>query len=279
MNTRIHALALTCASLLSACAVSNAIGAPIDLTIDPAQSTLNMSIEVDVGIASDTDTDSSSLSGNFEIELDDAGNPASITLNDFMVVIDQPMNYNWSFGFFGSADASLANGTLSYGQPGFPSGPVPVNADAFTFPAIPVALGGLLNVNYNILLVGSGSETVNLGDQGVFDSEFSGTVSVDGETVTLMATLPFNTTQPLTDADGNELGTVTTIGTATIVATGTVPSCPADMNGDGTLNFFDVSAFLNAFAAMDPAADFNGDGEFNFFDVSAFLSAFSAGCP
>jgi len=258
---------------------ANTIAAPIDLTIDPSQSTLDLSITVDVSLANDTDSDSSTLSGNMEIELDDAGNPTSISINDMMVVMDQTMNFNWSFGFFGSADATMSSGTVSYATPGLPTGPVPVTAGSYNFPSVLVNLGGILDVNYDIFLAGKGSETINLGDQGSFSSEFSGDISVAGDQITLSTILPLNTTQPLVDADGNELGTVTTTGTATIVAVGTAPGCEADINGDGELNFFDVSAFLSAFAMMDSVADFNNDGEFNFFDVSSFIASFSTGCP
>ncbi len=255
------------------------IGTPIDLVVDPAQSSLDLSITVDVGIANDSDTDSSSLSGTLVMDFDDAGNPSSITLVDMVVVIDQPMHYNWSFGFFGSANAALNDGTVFYALPGTPTGPVPVAGGSFVFTEVLTDLGGLLEVNYDILLVGSGSELVDLGEQGSVGSAFSGSVLVDGDTITVSSTLPIDSTLPLIDSNGNELGTVTTTGTATIVAVGTVPGCEADLNGDGELNFFDVSAFLGAFAAMDPAADINGDGLYNFFDVSAFLAAFAAGCP
>ena len=265
---------------LSALTVAGtSIASPIDLTIDPAQSSLNMAINIDVGIANDTDSDSSSLSGNIEIELDDDGNPLNITLNDLVINIDDTMNFNWSFGFFGDADATMADGSVFYANPGVPTGPVPVMDGGFTFPETFVNLGGLLTVNYNILLVGSGTEFVDLASQGPQSSEFSGTINIIGDTITVTATLPLDSVQPLTDSSGNELGTATTTGTATIVAVGTIQTCPADLNGDGALNFFDVSAFLNAFAAMEPAADFNGDGTHNFFDVSAFLNAFTAGCP
>ena len=276
MITRTHLICIAAAGTISS---SSALAAPIDLTINPALSSLDTSITIDVSVASSTDSASSTLSGNMEIELDDAGNPTSIILHDLMVVVDQSMNFDWSFGLLGSADAVMSNGSVSYASPGLPTGPVPLAAGSFDFPEVFVNLGGQLNLDYSIFIVGSGSELVNMADQGSFASPISGDVTIVGETITVSTTLPLNTTQPFLDSDGNQLGTVTTAGTATIVATGFIPSCPADLNGDGALNFFDVSAFLNAFAAMDLAADFNGDGMFNFFDVSAFLNSFGAGCP
>ncbi len=267
--------AVSICSLIAASAMAN----PVELTIDPAQSTLDLSVTIDIGLASDTDSDSSTLSGLVEIELDDNGNPTMISLNDLIAVIDNDLAFSWSFGFFGSADSTLSNGSVEYATAGLPTGPVPLTAGAFAFPSVLVNLNGLMEFNYDIFLAGTGSETIDLSQQGSFESPLDGDLVIDGESVTLTSSLPFDTSVPLTDADGNELGMVITVGTATIVATGTIPSCPADINGDGDLNFFDVSAFLSAFAAMDSAADFTGEGDFNFFDVSAFLTAFSVGCP
>ncbi|MGV6815038.1 MAG: hypothetical protein ACWA5W_08535, partial [Phycisphaerales bacterium] len=161
MNTRHITLVAACPLLIAALATA----APIDLTVDPAQSSLNMTIEIDVGVASDTDSDSTTLSGNIEIELDDNNNPLNITLNDLMINMDQTMHYNWSFGFFGDADATMTNGSVSYAAPGVPTGPVPIMDGGFTFPQTPFQLGGLLTVNYDIFLVGTGTEFVDLSTQ------------------------------------------------------------------------------------------------------------------
>jgi hypothetical protein len=252
--------------------------APIDMVIDPAQSSIELNMTVDVSIASDSDTDSSPLSGSLRVEFDDAGNPTEISLSDLFVNIDQTLNFNWSFGFFGGADAALSSGAVTWGSIDSIVGPVPINEGNFVLPDVPLALQGTLAVNYDIFLVGMGSETVNLGDQGDFFSQIEGSVSVSGDMIIMTSTLPLDATTPLVDGSGTELGTLTVSGTATIVATGTAPSCPADLTGDGELNFFDVSAFLTAYNTQDPIADFTGDGVFNFFDVSAFLNAFNAGC-
>ena len=267
------------ATLALATLSGSALSGPIDFQIDPAQSSIDLSINVDVSLANDTDSDSSPLSGYLRVELDDYGNPTQITLHDLNINIDNTLNFNWSFGFFGSANATLAGGAVTWGSIDSIVGPVPVSAGDFTLPDVPVALQGTMSVNYDILLVGMGSETLNLADQGDFFSSIDGSVEVAGEMVTLTSSLPLDATTPLTDDKGNQLGTLTVSGTATIVATAQAPACPADLTGDGVLNFFDVSAFLAAYSAMDPAADFDGNGEYNFFDVSAFLGAYSAGCP
>lgn len=264
-------------TLTLACALAH--GGPIEMTIDPAQSVIDLTMTVDVGIASDSDSDSSTLSGTLEIELDDAGSPTQIVLNDLMIVIDDDLAFHWSFGFLGGADAALSSGSVSYAGAGQPTVPAPVTAGAFVIPDVPVALAGTLDVSYSILVVGSGSQVVDLSDQGAFVADVSGSVNSDGSTVTLTSTIPLEGSVPLMDDAGTQLGTLTVSGSATIVATGDAPSCRADLNGDGALDFFDISAFLGAFTAQDPIADFDSNGVYNFFDISLFLNAFTSGCP
>ena len=256
-----------------------AVSAPIDMAIDPVLSTIDLDMTVDVSVASDTDTESSPLSGSLRVEFDDAGNPTEISLHDLNVVIDETLSFNWAFGFFGSADADLLAGEVTWGSTDAFVGPVPIDEGDFVLLDVPVALQGTLNVFYDIFLVGTGSESINLADQGDFLTQIDGSVSVSGDTITLTSVIPLNATTPLMDSSGATLGTLTVSGSANIVATAPVPGCPADLNSDGVLDFFDVSAFLSAYSSMDPLADFDGNGVFDFFDVSAFLSAFSAGCP
>lgn len=270
---------MTLGSLSLAMSAASVLAAPIDFSIDPERSSLDMSIEVDVGIASSTDSAMSTLSGNLEIEFDSNTNPGAITIHDLMVVLDQTMDFNWPFSFFGSAQATLTGASMSYATPETPTGPVPISGGGFVFPSVSVLLDGELDVSYDILIVGTGAQVVVLGDQGAFASEFAGELIIAGETATITTTLPLSVSQPFTDAEGNELGTVTTTGTATIVAVGTIPGCRADLDGNGELDFFDVSAFLDAFGSGDPVADFDDNGAYDFFDVSAFLDEFGSGCP
>lgn len=253
--------------------------APIDLIVDPARSSIDLTITVDAGVASDTDTDSSPLSGSLRAEFDDNNNPTQISLHDLLITIDNDLNFNWSFGFFGGADATLSGGVVTWGFTDAIAGPVPIVEGDFVLPDVPVALQGTMAVNYDIFLVGAGSELINLSDQGDFLSTVSGSVAVQDATITLSSTLPIDATTPLVDDQGNELGTLIVTGTATLVATADAPSCPADLTNDGLLNFFDVSTFINAFSSNDPIADFDSNGVINFFDVSDFIAAFTAGCP
>ena len=155
---------------------------------------------------------------------------------------------------------------------------MPVVDGQLTFPAVPTLIGGVLNVNYNIFLFGSGSETIDLSTLESSFNDISGVLSNDGSFVTVTNSIEFIASQPLI-VDMTELGTVNVTGTVTMVATAEIPSCAPDLNGDGVLDFFDVSAFLTAFGNQDASADFNNDSVWDFFDVSAFLTAFGNGCP
>ncbi len=262
---------------LYALAVTTASGAPIEMAIDPGRSSIELTMTVDVGFASDSDSVASPLSGELSIELDDAGSPASLVLDDTMIVIDQTLKFYWSFGFIGQADATLTGAGVSYATPGLPTPPAPIIAGSFQVPDVPLAFMGEMDVSYTILGSGGG-ESVDLGDQDPFITEFTGQIESAGGMLTLMSSVPVESSVPLTDGSGAVLGTVTISGVATLLATGAAPQCPADLTGDGGLDFFDVSAFLSAFAAMDSLADLDGDGSYTFFDVSAFLVAFNAGC-
>jgi len=253
---------------------------PLEFVIDPAQSSFDMTITIDLGgLGGDTDSDSSSLSGFMLASFDDPGAPSDTSLHDFQAVMDSDLNFNWVPAFLSTADASLTGGVVEYAAPGTVLGPVPVVGGGFEFPVVPVTVGGVLSVNYNIFLVGSGSEVVDLSTLAPSDTPIAGDIVQGDGVVTMSNTILFEGTQPLFLDDGTEVGQVIFSGAATVVATADLPSCPADMNSDGVLNFLDVSAFLAAFAAQDPAADFELDGMYNFLDVSAFLSSYGAGCP
>lgn len=259
--------------------VSAAVAQPLEFVIDPTQSSISLTIELDLGaLGGDSDSDSSALSGAIDASLNDVSVPTESSLHDFFAVMDSDLNYNWVPAFLSTANATLAGGFVEYANPGVVIGPVPVVGGDFVFPGVPTIVGGVLTVNYNIFLFGSGSEVVDLSTFEPTANDISGTVSSTETEVTVVTTIPIVGSQPLV-VDGSEIGTVIFNGTATMVAVAPIPDCPADFTGDGVLDFFDVSAFLSAFAGQDPAADMNNDGAWDFFDVSEFLSAFGAGCP
>jgi len=258
------------------------LAAPSALAVDPAQSSINMEITLDIGTQV-VDSDSSPLSGYIEIDLDNLGAPGVITLHDLSIEIDEALNFNWSFGFLGSASASMEDtdgtgaGSL-FLDPGTAPISAPVAAGVFTIPQVPTRLEGLVSATYSILFVGDDSVVVDLSTLEPAFSDMPGTVVVVGDQVTVTTSIIFSGEQPLVDDTGAELGTIIFSGDATVVATGTYNSCEADITGDGSLDVFDVFAFLDLFNAGDPGADFTGDGSLDVFDVFAFLDAFNAGC-
>lgn len=253
---------------------------PVTLTVDPAQSSIFVTATAITSVGNDTDTATSAVSGSIEIVLDDYGNPTAITLNDFTFALESDPTLNFTFGFFGSASATLTDAVAVYATPGLPLGPTPIVAGAFDFPAVSTIITGTTDYSYNILFVGNDTGSQNLADLGANDAPFNGSVGVSGGIVTLVATLDIAGTQNIIP----DLVDVELLGTATIVATGPIPAggCnDADFAPPlGQLTFADISAFLGAFTANDPAADLAAPtGSFTFADISAFLSAFAAGCP
>ncbi len=253
---------------------------PATLTVDPAQSSIEVTATAITSVGNDTDTATSAVSGSIEIVLDDYGAPAAITLNDFTFALESDPTLNFSFGFFGTANATLTDAVAVYATPGLPLGPTPLVSGEFDFPAVSTIITGTTNYSYNILFVGNDSGSQNLADLGANDAPFNGSVSVSGGVVTLVATLDIMGTQNIIP----DLVDVELLGTATIVATGPVPAggCnDADFAAPfGQLTFADISAFLGAFSSSDPAADLAAPaGQFTFADISAFLTAFAAGCP
>lgn len=259
--------------------VSAAVAQPIEFVIDQTKSTLDITIEIDLGVAGgDTDSDSTALSGMISASVDDPMAPGSITLHDFRAEMLSSLNFSWVPAFFSTADATLSGGFVEYAQPGTDIGPVPISDGSFEFLNVQTLLGGVLDVNYNIFLVGSGSQMIDLSTLGQSSTAIAGAITAADGLITITNTIQLEASEPLI-LEGTEVGTVIVTGTATMVATGEAPDCPPDLNGDGQLDFFDVSAFLTAFNAQDSVADFNNDGDWDFFDISAFLTAYSAGCP
>ncbi|MBO6513202.1 MAG: hypothetical protein JJ974_04480 [Phycisphaerales bacterium] len=258
--------------------VSTAIAQPIEFVIDQNQSTLDISIEIDLGaLGGDTDADSTQVGGLVTASLDDPIVPSTITLHDFRAEMLDDLNFSWVPAFLSTANATLSGGSVEYANPGIDIGPNPIVDGSFEFLDVPATLTGILDVDYNIFLVGSGSQMIDLSTLGQSSAPISGEVVSANGTITISNTIELVASEPLV-VEGNEIGTVIVTGTATMVATADVPECQPDLNNDGQLDFFDISAFLTAFSAQDPIADFNNDGAWDFFDISAFLTAYGAGC-
>ncbi len=267
---------------LVAAAAGIASAQPTTITVDSAQSQMDLTLTLNVALlGSDTATDSSPISGTLEIELDDYGVPTSITIHDFNLALSNDLAFNFSF-FLSNVDATTTGLTAFYATPGTPTGPVPVVADLFAFPAVPTAQSGTITATGNIFGVGDINEVVDLSANPPFLAPTDGMITSDGVTVTLDGgMITFSGTTEIVPG----VATMDVMGTVTFVASGPVPA-PAGCNAADlaepfdVLDFSDVVAFLTAFGSMDPAADVAPPtGVFDFSDVVAFLGAFGAGCP
>jgi len=264
-------------------ATTAAVAQPVTLTIDTAQSTIDVIATAFTPVGDETDSVSTAVTGAVEIVLDDYGAPASITVNDFDFALTTNPTLNFDFGFLGSADATLSNAVAVYATPTMPTGPVPVDpAGAFDVASVPTLLTGAVDFSYSFFLVGSDSGTIDLADQGVIDAPLAGTVTSDGTTVTLRGTFDIDA---LVDAVP-DLVSVQLVGTATLVATGDAPAGPVACNPAdlatpfGILDLSDVDAFIPAFLNGDAAADLATPlGILDLADIDAFIGAFLGGCP
>ncbi|MEM1184525.1 MAG: GC-type dockerin domain-anchored protein [Planctomycetota bacterium] len=252
------------------------------LTIDTAQSNINVVATAITPVGNETDTAMSGITGTIEVTLDDYGTPTQITLNDFDFALTSDPALSFDFGFLGSANATLVNAVALFATPGTPLGPVPIAmADDFMFEAVPTLLTGTTTFDYNFFLVGADSGTINLADFDPGTAPFSGTISSDGTTVTLEATL--NIDALVTVVDG--IVDVNLVGTTTLVASGPAPEPTGCNVADlveplGIVDLSDVDAFIAAFVIGDAAADIAAPfGVVDLTDVDAFIAAFLAGCP
>lgn len=270
---------MLCAGTLSSGLVVSASAQPLDFEIDPAQSSMSLTIEIDLGgFGGDTDSDSTALSGMLMMTPDDASAPSEISLNDFDAMMDSDLAYSWVPAIFSTADATLTGGMIQYAEPGTVLGPVPVVDGGFEFLDVPVVIVGMLSVNYDVFLVGADSIMLDLSTLGVSTTPISGMISSSDGEVTVSNTIAFEGSQPLI-LDKNEVGQILFSGTATMVSVAQAPDCLADLNGDGELDFLDISNFLSGYGSGDLSVDLNGDGKLDFLDISAFLGSYTTGCP
>ena len=266
---------------LAAALATGAAAQPVTLDIQPSQSSIDVEATLIAIIGDRTDTASTSVSGTIEIELDDYGTPPSISIQDFVIVLDNDITLNFSYGFLGSASATLSNAMAMYAAPGTPAGPVSVQADAFEFLAVPTVLAGSATADYSFLGVGSDSVVLNLEDQGVIDAPISGSVTSDGQFVTVSGAFAIDTTQVAVP----DVADIRLVGTASFVAIGDAPQpggCnPADLEPPfGVLDLMDIQTFVDAFVLGIPTADLvEPFGVYDLADLQAFINAFLAGCP
>lgn len=276
-----HAANACAAAALLAGTAGIASADSVVLTIDPAQSFIDVDATLIAPVGDQTQSASTSISGTIEIELDDYGTPTAISLVDFIIVLDNDITLNYSYGFLGNANATLAGASAMYGTPGTPTGPEAVVSSEFFFPAVSSALAGAANGSYSFLLVGSDTIAIDLGTLPLFDAPIAGSVAVNGSDVEFFGDYSFDVVQELVAG----VADLRLVGSAIIVASGTAPE-PAGCNDAdlavpfGVLDLADISGFVAAFLAQDQAADIAAPfGVWDLTDLSTFIGEFLAGCP
>ena len=237
----------------------------IELTIDPAQSSIDLSIN---GSSSD-----SPLSGVATLELQSSGPPSGTAqLTEFNLVADDGLNFTLFRFLFASVTASSDPGdvTISMATPGAAG---TIAGDSFTQLSNMFEFGGDLNVSDPLGLAG-GSQTVDLAEIGTVELDLdSVSVTQSGDTITISST--FSLDQNL------EFGTnmVPVIVEGTFVATGVLPSVLlGDVNTDGLVDFQDIPAFIQVLTVgvFQAEADCDESGEVDFRDIAVFIGILSS---
>ena len=305
----------TLAGAMAVASVSGVASGADDVTlgVDPAQSSFAASLTLSAGVSA-TGNASSPLSGQIDASITRApGNiPVDIAVTDFVFVLDQAMVFNLNFSFLGSITTEISQGsTIQYATPGVPTAAYPINAmGQFMATGVPVVVTGTATSTGSLLGTPI-NETIDLATLPATPSDFTGDVTLSGDTALLNATVPVLASD-IIDLNGI-MATVTLDGTGTIVASGTFqPTAPtgcnpADLNSatasnpaapawgvpDGILTPTDFSAFVTFFGMGDLRADINSatanspaspgfgvpDGVLTPTDFSAFVAYFNAGCP
>mgnify|MGYP003700801975 CR=1 FL=1 len=238
---------------------AGAMGQTTTLTVDSAQSQMDLSLTLNISLlGSATSGDSSPISGTLEVELDDYALPTAFTIHDFDLALSDDLAFNFSL-FLTDVNATASSLGATYANPGVPVGPVPLSGGMFAFASVPTALTGSVVATGDVFGVGAINETIDLSAQEPFEAPADGIIP--------------------------GVATMDVAGTVTFVASGPAPA-PGGCNAAdlaepfNVLDFSDVVAFLTAFGAMDPGADLAPPtGVFDFSDVVAFLGAFGSGCP
>ncbi|QDV90431.1 hypothetical protein RAS2_15100 [Phycisphaerae bacterium RAS2] len=265
---------------------SAALATPVQFTVNPGLSNVN----VQLCIQGSCDSDPSSVSGFMSAKTLPVPAPAEVTLYDYQFTLNDQIDLFISFSIFGNFTGTGQNINLLYATPGVPQPPATVLGNAFSIPGVPTNQTGTFTYNATgivcTLLQGQVppipcNGAVNLADQGTQSGDLSGTLAVVGRTVTLTSNP--NVSVPLDPANPS-LGSLTVTGT--IVASATIP-LRGDVNLSGGVNGLDVQEFTRVM--LNPggftwqkrfATDMNDDDAFDATDVAMFVDCLvNANCP
>jgi len=230
----------------------------IPLTLDPAQS----SVSVSIGGSPST----SQISGDLTLDLQSSGPPAGdVQITDLNIVVDESLSF--TLFLFVGATTSPGDVTLSMVNPGAPG---TIAGGSFTQLDNQFMFGGDLDISDPFGLAG-GNQTVDLStiDLNLFDFD-AVSIAQSGDVVTVSNTVSFNETL--------DLGVVTIpiIVQATYVASGVVPASVllGDVNLDSVVDFSDISAFISILTngGFQAEADVDGSGMVDFEDIAPFIA-------
>ena len=246
----------------------SALATPTTLTVNPAQSSVNMQLCMTFGTTR-CDDDTSPATGTVVVDLNCLTNPTALTIRDFDLALSNNLVFSLNWGFpTGTFNATASNTALHYSTPETPQPPTPLTAGAFTASGIPVDATGSLQYSTTLLVCaafsGAGqpcSATLDMSTFVLNPITLTGNVVVTGRNIALTANV--NVTGPIDPANPS-LGTLTMTGT--LRANGTVPLpslsnfigalmgtvtapdlvCESDINADGATNGRDIQAYIRA---------------------------------
>ena len=231
----------------------------IPLTIDPAQSSVVISIAGTPG--------SSQLSGDATLDLQFSDPPSGdAQITDVNLVADDPININL---FFGTIRLSTTPGdvTVSMVTPGEPG---TISGSSFDQLANLLALGGDLNVT-DVTGIAGGNQTVDLSTIDITPFDFTSVdVTQSGNVITVSNSFLINET---VDLGGTPIQVTVDVN---YVATGEVPALVrrGDVNRDTAVDFADIAPFIAILSAggFQAEADIDQNLMVDFSDIAPFIT-------
>ena len=121
---------------------ASAVGAPIEVVLDPTQSDLTIEICMSGMCAVDT----TPISGYHLIDIDSLEDPTQIWLYDFAEFYDEDIVLVFDFGWLGAFTQTLSGIVTRFHEPSdTPIGPVPIVDNVYSFDGVPVVQEGIFS--------------------------------------------------------------------------------------------------------------------------------------
>ncbi|HWL92379.1 MAG TPA: hypothetical protein VNT79_02505 [Phycisphaerae bacterium] len=259
------------AAALLLAGTERALGVPIEIAVNPAESVL--SVQMCVGASCSTDT--SPVTGFTALKLDDVTGPGLVELHDFVLALSEPINLSLT-----GLTATGQNISLEYATPGLPQPPATVDgAGGFDYLDLPSNQSGTVSYTASgftcILLLATGypcTDAIDLAEEEAQPGDFAGTITALPGRVVRVVMEP-NVSGPV-DPDLLALGTLTISGT--IVGQAVVP-LRGDANLNGVVDGADVQPFVDLLLNPEVhawqaqfAVDMNDDDDFDVDDTAIF---------